>query len=68
MQKLVSSIIQHEDTGVKVGKAYSFREGGYRYITKTLGLQVLRTIEYSTFEFPPGVKVMANLLHELGES
>lgn len=60
MQSLIANIAQHE-TGVGAVKGQALREVGFRYMTETLGLQVIRTVEYATFEHPPGVKVMANM-------
>ena len=60
MQNLIVHIAQAE-SGVRAVKGQSLREVGFRYTTETLGLQVIRTVEYATFEFPPGVKVMTNI-------
>ncbi len=66
MLSLIVDVAQQE-TGVCVVKGHALREGGFRYLAQTLGLQVIRTVEYATFEHPPGVKVMADM-NGLGES
>jgi len=61
MLSLIVDIAQQE-MGVSVVKGHALREGGgFRYLAHTLGLQVIWTLEHTSFEHPPGVKVMMNM-------
>lgn len=66
MQKVATDLAHRDGAGAV--KAYALRESGAKFITGQLGLELIKTVDYATFEYPPGVRSLANMLDQLGGS